>query len=43
MNNVLPERAMRYPMEGSEEPDIETAREAIELAEQVVALVRTVS
>ena len=34
---------MRYPMEGSEEPDIEAAREAIELAEQVVALVCRVS
>ena len=34
---------MRYPMEDSEEPDIESAREAIELAEQVVALVRRVS
>ena len=34
---------MRYPMEGSEEPDIEAAREAIELAEQVVALVRRAS
>lgn len=29
----------RYPMEGSVEPDIETAREAIRLAEQVAALV----
>ncbi|RKU12158.1 hypothetical protein C6502_06545 [Candidatus Poribacteria bacterium] len=34
---------MRYPMEDLEEPDIEAAREAIELAEQVVALVRRVS
>ena len=34
---------IRYPMEGSEEPDIEAAREAIRLAEQVVALVRRVS
>ena len=34
---------MRYPMEGSEEPDIEAAREAIGLAEQVVALVRRAS
>ncbi len=34
---------MRYPMEDSEEPDIEAAREAIELAEQVIALVRRVS
>ena len=34
---------MRYPMEGSEELDIEAANEAIELAEQVIALVRRVS
>ena len=34
---------MRYPMEDSEEPDIEAANEAIELAEQVIALVRRVS
>lgn len=33
---------MRYPMEGSEEPDIEAAREAIGLAEQVIVLVRRV-
>ena len=33
---------MRYPMEGSEEPDIEAARDAIKLAEQVVTLVRRV-
>ncbi len=31
---------MRYPMEGSVEPDIEAAREAIRLAEQVVTLVK---
>ena len=31
---------MRYPMEGSVEPDIETAREAIRLAEQIATLVR---
>ena len=30
---------VRYPMEGSEEPDLEAAREAIRLAEQVAALV----
>ena len=30
---------VRYPMEGSEAPDVETAKEAIRLAEQVVALV----
>ena len=30
---------MRYPMEGSVEPDIEAAREAIRLAEQIAALV----
>ena len=29
----------RYPMEGSVEPDIEAAREAIRLAEQVATLV----
>ena len=34
---------MRYPMEGSEEPDIEAAREAIGLTEKVVTLVRRVS
>ena len=34
---------MRYPMEGSEEPDIEAAKEAIGLAEQVIVLVRRVS
>ena len=34
---------IRYPMEGSEEPGIETATEAIDLAEQVAALVRRVS
>lgn len=32
--------ALRYPMEDSEEPDIEQAREAIRLAEEVAALVR---
>ncbi len=32
--------ALRYPMERSEEPDVETAREAIRLAEEVAALVR---
>ena len=31
---------MRYPMEGSVEPDIEAAREAIRLAEQVATLVK---
>ena len=31
---------MRYPMEGSVETDIETAREAIRLAEQIATLVR---
>ena len=31
--------ALRYPMEGSEEPDVEAAREAIRLAEQVAASV----
>ena len=30
---------VRYPMEGSEDPDVETAKEAIRLAEQVAALV----
>ncbi len=30
----------RYPMEGSVEPDIEAAREAIRLAEQVATLVK---
>ena len=31
---------MRYPMEGSAEPDIEAAREATRLAEQIATLVR---
>ena len=30
---------VRYPMEGSQEPDMEAAKEAIRLAEQVAALV----
>ncbi len=30
---------VRYPMEGSEDPDVETAKKAIQLAEQVAALV----
>ena len=30
---------VRYPMGGSEGPDVETAKKAIQLAEQVVALV----
>ena len=30
---------VRYPMGGSEEPNVETAKEAIRLAEQVAALV----
>lgn len=34
------ETELRYPMEDSEEPDIEQAREAIRLAEEVAALVR---
>ena len=31
---------MRYPMEGSLEPDIEIAKEAIRLAEQIATLVK---
>ena len=34
---------IRYPTEGSEEPSIEAATEAIDLAEQVATLVRRVS
>lgn len=32
--------ALRYPMDNSEEPDIETAKEAIRLAKQVAEYVR---